>query len=101
MQRIFTFLAAAAALAGMSATAASAAQTPGFSISWFQPAHNVGDDDCPNGGSQETDWKTMFEKQGKTAEQIKALFEHPLSPEFRHAAIDRGPHGEDVCANPW
>jgi hypothetical protein len=101
MTRIFTCLAAAAALAGMSATAASAAETRGFAISWFQPAYNVGDDDCPNGVSQETDWKTMFEKQGKTAEQIKALFEHPLSPEFRHAAIDRGPHGEDVCANPW
>ena len=92
---------AAAAMVGLSATAAVAGETKGFAISWFQPAYNVGDDDCPNGVSQETDWKAMFEKQGKTAEQIKALFEHPLSPEFRHAAIDRGPHGEDVCANPW
>jgi len=102
MTRIFSAglcLAAATALAGMSATAA-AGETRGFAISWFQPAYYVGDDDCPNGVSKEMDWKAVFEKQGKTPEQIKALFEHPLSPEFRHAALDRGPHGEDVCASP-
>ena len=105
MARIFTFdpircLGLAASAAGLFATAASAAETRGFAISWFQPAYYVGDDDCPNGVSKEMDWKALFEKQGKTPEQIKALFEHPLSPEFRHAALDRGPHGEDVCANP-
>jgi hypothetical protein len=93
-------LAAATAAVGLCGTAASAAETKGFAISWFQPAYYVGDDDCPGGVSKEMDWKAMFEKQGKTPEQIKALFEHPLSPEFRHAALDRGPHGEDVCANP-
>jgi hypothetical protein len=103
MTRIFTpvcCLAAAAALAGMSAAGASAGETRGFAVSWFQPAYNVGDDDCPNGVSQEMDWKALFAKQGKTPEEIKALFEHPLSDEFRKAALHRGPHGEDVCADP-
>jgi hypothetical protein len=93
-------LAVAAAAFGFSA-AASAGETRGFAISWFQPAYNVGDDDCPSGVSKEMDWNAIFLKQGKTPEQIKALFEHPLSPEFRKAALNRGPHGEDVCANPW
>src|SRR5579859_1462045 len=105
MRRIFDLnvacrMTAAIAAAGLLAAGASAAETRGFAISWFQPAYNVGDDDCPNGVSKEMDWNALFLKQGKTPAQIKELFEHPLSPEFRHAALDRGPHGEDVCANP-
>ena len=53
-------LAAAGALLAMSATAASAGETRGFAISWFQPAYYVGDDDCPNGVSKERDWKALF-----------------------------------------
>ena len=103
MMRILTpvrCLVAIAALAGLSATAASAGETRGFAISWFQPAYYVGDDDCPNGVSKERDWKALFTAQGKTPEEIKALFEHPLSKEFRHAALERGTHGEDICAYP-
>jgi len=105
MMRILTpvrCLAATAAMIGLSAatTAASASETRGFAISWFQPAYYVGDDDCPNGVSKERDWKALFTAQGMTPDQIKALFEHPLSKEFRHAALERGAHGEDICAYP-
>ena len=93
-------IAAALAAIALSVPAASAGETKGFAISWFQPAYHVGDDDCPNGVSKELDWNAIFTKQGKTPEQIKALFEHPLSPEFREAALHRGLHGEDVCAYP-
>ena len=73
MMRILTpvrCLAAAGALLAVSATAASAGETRGFAISWFQPAYYVGDDDCPNGVSKERDWKALFAAQGKTPEQI-------------------------------
>ncbi|HLG88121.1 MAG TPA: hypothetical protein VKZ79_13100 [Alphaproteobacteria bacterium] len=93
-------IAAALAVVALSIPAASAGETRGFAVSWFQPAYHVGDDDCPKGVSQELDWTAIFTKEGKTPEQIKALFEHPLSPEFRQAALHRGPHGEDVCAYP-
>jgi hypothetical protein len=42
----------------------------------------------------------MFTRQGKTPEEIQKLFEHPLSPEFQKAALNRGPHGENVCVDP-
>jgi len=90
---------AAVAMIGLSATA-WAGETRGFAVSWFQPAYYVGDDDCPNGVSKERDWKALFTAEGKTPEQIKALFEHPLSKEFQAAALNRGPHGEDICAYP-
>ncbi len=94
--------AVAAAVAAISLTTASgiAAETRGYAISWFQPAYHVGDDDCPNGVSQEMDWKTLFAKEGKSPEEIAKLFEHPLSPDFRKAVLNRGPHGEDVCSDP-
>jgi hypothetical protein len=78
----------------------AAAETKGYAISWFQPAYYTGDDDCPAGVSQEIDWKEVFSKEGKSPDEIKALFEHPLSPEFQKAALNRGPHGENVCADP-
>jgi hypothetical protein len=79
---------------------ALAADTKGYAISWFQPAYYTGDDDCPAGVSQEIDWKEVFSKEGKSPAEIKALFEHPLAPEFQKAALNRGPHGENVCVDP-
>jgi hypothetical protein len=78
----------------------SAAETRGYAISWFQPAFYTGDDDCPAGVSSEIDWKAVFAKEGKSSDEIKALFEHPLSPEFQKAVLNRGPHGENVCVDP-
>ena len=90
-----------ASVALMACTAHRAvAETKGYVISWFQPAYYAGDDDCPNGVSQELDWKQIFTKEGKTPAEIQALFEHPQSPEFIKAMMHRGPHGEDVCVDP-
>jgi hypothetical protein len=58
------------------------------------------DDDCPDGLNKSPDFKAVFAGEGKTAEEIKTLIDHPNSPEFAQAVINRGPHGENVCADP-
>lgn len=92
--------AVAAIMAVFYGQAAHALETRGFAISWFQPAYYPGDEDCPDGVTQEIDWKAVFAKEGKSPQEIAALFEHPLSPEFQKAALNRGPHGENVCVEP-
>jgi hypothetical protein len=90
---------AAAAIWGAPGSA-NALGTRGYAISWFQPAIYSGEDDCPAGVNQEQDWRAVFAKEGKTAEEIKALFDHLDSDAFHQAMVNRGPHGEDVCINP-
>ena len=95
-----TALAVAAAVIWGAPGSANALETRGYAISWFQPAIYSGEDDCPTGVNQELDWKAVFAKEGKTAEEIKALFDHPDSLAFHQAMMNRGPHGENVCADP-
>ncbi len=93
---------AGATVAGLFALAAtaSAGETRGFAVTWFQPAMYTADDDCPDGLNKSPDFKVVFAQEGKTADEIKNLIDHPNSPEFAKAVIDRGPHGENVCADP-
>jgi hypothetical protein len=86
----------AMALTGM----AAASETRGFAVTWFQPAMYTGDDDCPDGLNTSPDFKAVFAAEGKTPDEIKALIDHPTSAEFAQAVINRGPHGENVCADP-
>lgn len=74
--------------------------TKGFAITWFQPALHYGDGDCPDGVNEEQDWKAVFTKEGKSPAEIEHLLSHPTSPEFGEAELHRGPHGENVCADP-
>jgi len=90
-------LACAAAVCGR---AAAADGVRGFAVSWFQPAFHYGDGDCPDGLNGEIDWKAVFAQEGKSAEEIADLIAHPNSAAFMKAAINRGPHGENVCADP-
>jgi hypothetical protein len=76
------------------------AETRGFAVTWFQPAMYTGDDDCPDGLNKSPDFKAIFAAEGKTPEQIKDLIDHPNTPAFAEAVINRGPHGENVCADP-
>jgi hypothetical protein len=91
---------AGATILALSLAGHASAETRGYALSWFQPAYNVGDDDCPNGVSEEMDWKPIFAKEGKTPEQIAEMSKNPLGPEFRKGVLNRGPHGEDVCMDP-
>ena len=74
--------------------------TMGFAITWFQPALHYGDGDCPEGVNDEQDWKAVFRKEGRSPAEIANLLSHPVSPEFADAELHRGPHGENVCADP-
>lgn len=78
----------------------ASAETRGWAVTWFQPAMYTADDDCPDGLNKSPDFKAIFAAEGKTAEQIKDLIDHPNTPEFAQAVINRGPHGENVCADP-
>jgi hypothetical protein len=90
-----------AVMAGSLALAGHAgAETRGYAVTWFQPAMYTGDDDCPDGLNKSPDFKAVFTAEGKTAEQIKDLIDHPNSKAFGDAVEKRGPHGEDVCADP-
>jgi len=82
------------------AEAPAAGKTMGFAITWFQPALRYGDGDCPDGVNEELDWKAIFTKQGRSPAEIQNLLDHPVSPEFMEAELHRGPHGENVCADP-
>ena len=77
-----------------------AGEAKGYAITWFQPAMYTGDDDCPDGLNKSPDFKAVFAGEGKTTEEIKNLIDHPNSKEFADAVEKRGPHGEDVCADP-
>ena len=91
----------AVSAAGVLAMGAHAsAETRGYAVTWFQPAMYTGDDDCPDGLNKSPDFAAIFKAEGKTAEQIKDLIDHPNSKEFGLAVINRGPHGENVCADP-
>ncbi len=93
--------ASGAILAGLFALSTGAsAETRGWAVTWFQPAMYTADDDCPDGLNKSPDFKAVFAGEGKTAEQIKELIDHPNSAEFGQAVINRGPHGENVCADP-
>jgi hypothetical protein len=87
-------------LASLLAFAAAHGETRGFAVTWFQPAMYTGDDDCPDGLNKSPDFAAIFAAEGKTPEQIKELIDHPNTPEFAAAVINRGPHGENVCADP-
>jgi hypothetical protein len=102
MARFNSVFCSAAVLAGILALGAqaSAGEARGFAVTWFQPAMYTGDDDCPDGLNKSPDFKTIFAAEGKTPEQIKELIDHPNSKEFAQAVINRGPHGENVCADP-
>ena len=76
------------------------AETRGWAVTWFQPAMYSGDDDCPDGINKSPDPKAVFAAEGKNAEQIKDLIDHPNTREFAEAYINRGPHGENICADP-
>src|SRR5277367_6973431 len=95
-------LCSAAAMAGVLAMGAHAwaGEAKGYAVTWFQPAMFTGDDDCPDGLNKSPDFKAIFAAEGKTAEQIKNLIDHPNSKEFLDAVENRGPHGEDVCRDP-
>jgi hypothetical protein len=88
------------ALGWVSMQSASAGEAQGFAVSWFQPDFYYGDGDCPDGVNPEIDWKAVFLLEGKSAEEIARLIAHPNSLDYRNAAINRGPHGENVCAMP-
>ena len=94
-------LCSVAVMAGSLALAGHAgAETRGYAVTWFQPAMYTGDDDCPDGLNKSPDFKAVFAAEGKTAEEIKDLIDHPNSKAFGDAVEKRGPHGEDVCADP-
>src|SRR5271166_4777729 len=95
-------MAAGSILAGslLMLTGGASAETRGWAVTWFQPAMYTADDDCPDGLNKSPDFKAVFAGEGKTAEQIKELIDHPNSAEFGKAVINRGPHGENVCADP-
>ncbi|HTJ64334.1 MAG TPA: hypothetical protein VL899_11035 [Alphaproteobacteria bacterium] len=99
--RVRTGMLTAVSVAGVLAMGAQAlAETRGYAVTWFQPAMYTGDDDCPDGLNKSPDFAAIFKAEGKTAEQIKDLIDHPNSKEFGLAVINRGPHGENVCADP-
>src|SRR5579859_8031322 len=79
---------------------AKASEAKGYAVTWFQPAMFTGDDDCPDGLNKSPDFKAIFAGEGKTADEIKNLIDHPNSKEFADAVEKRGPHGEDVCHDP-
>ena len=85
---------------GMAALPASAGETRGFAVSWFQPAMYFGDGDCPDGTNASEDFKAILEKKGLAPDVVKTLLDHPNSPEFAKEILNRGPHGENVCADP-
>jgi hypothetical protein len=100
--RFKTVFCSAAVMAASMAFAAhaGAGEAKGYAVTWFQPAMFTGDDDCPDGLNKSPDFKAVFTAEGKTAEEIKNLIDHPNSKEFADAVEKRGPHGEDVCADP-
>lgn len=102
MRRIRTGLGALtlAATSALALSGTAGAETRGWAVTWFQPAMYTGDDDCPDGLNKSPDFKAVFASEGKTPEQIKELIDHPNTPEFGKAVINRGPHGENVCADP-
>jgi hypothetical protein len=81
---------------------AVAGEAKGYAVTWFQPAMYTGDvqEECPDGLNKSPDFKAIFAAEGKTAEQIKDLIDHPNTKEFLNAVENRGPHGEDVCRDP-
>ena len=95
-----TALSAGILMLGMAAPTASAGETKGFAVSWFQPAMYFGDGDCPDGTNAAEDFKAIFEKEGFAPDAVKHLIDNPNSPEFAKAVINRGPHGENVCIDP-
>ena len=104
MARVRLGFCSAAAMAGSLAFAAhaGAGEAKGFAVTWFQPAMYTGDvaEECPDGLNKSPDFKAIFAAEGKTAEQIKNLIDHPNTKEFLDAVENRGPHGEDVCRDP-
>jgi hypothetical protein len=95
MARVRLGLCSAAVMAASLAFAAhaGAGEAKGYAVTWFQPAMFTGDDDCPDGLNKSPDFKAIFAAEGKTAEQIKNLIDHPNSKEFADAVEKRGPHG--------
>ncbi len=104
MARVRLGFCSAAVMAASLAFAAHAmaGEAKGYAVTWFQPAMYTGDvaEECPDGLNKSPDFKAIFAAEGKTAEQIKDLIDHPNTKEFLNAVENRGPHGEDVCRDP-
>lgn len=87
-----------ALLAGPLVSQGAAAETRGFVVTWFSPAHYEDGRECPQGMTTGPDIPA-FLARFDAAERAR-LLKGENRNELQRRIMDRGPNGENVCENP-